>query len=270
VTSSHSPLRIGAKISSKTGVARGRIGGFAIGQDGQVYALVARHVALAEVDGRIFLHDEEIGMAVAWQIAAGGADDRLPMSEAICAIAICDPKRPIIVEEAGIRISSCFTDPMDSLDSPVRTLSDSDGFSRGIVAWVGSRVRIRYQGGADERYSGAIEVTFEKSETSGLVTGDAGMPIVDDDGKLLGLAISGTHERCFVAPVAAYLEQHKLSLYRLADSSAEKVVQVEDVAAGLRDVSANLTGWIHESMQGARLFRQTADGQAQLVFEDAE
>jgi GAF domain-containing protein len=270
VTGGHSPLRIGAKISSKTGVARGRIGGFARGQDGQVYALVARHVAFAEVDGRIFLHDEEIGTAVAWQVAAGGADDRLPMSQAICAIAISDPKRPIIVEEAGIRIDSYFADPTDSLDRRVRTLSDSDGFSHGIVAWVGSRVRIRYQGDANEHYSGAVEVTFEKSATSGLVKGDAGMPIVDDDGKLLGLAISGTHERCFVAPVAAYLEQHKLRLYRLADSPAQKVAQVEHVAAGLRDVSANLTGWIHESKRGARLFRQTADGEAQLVFEDAE
>lgn len=264
------PLRMGSRISSVTGVASGRIGAFARGAGGRIYALVARHVAFAEGDGRVFEHDEELGAAETWRCADTGQQERLPISQTIAAIDVTDACRPIVVEEAGISVTAAYDDPLDTLDLRVRTLADSDSFASGTVAWVGSNVRIRFHDGTEAQYSGAVEVSLDEMEEGGLCRGDAGMPIIDDDGGLVGLVISGTHSRCFVAPVAPFLRQHNLTLYRLSEPSTASKSQVDQVAAGLRDVSSNLTEWMQENQRRTPLFLRSADGEARLVLEGVE
>lgn len=264
-----SPLRMGARISTATGVARGRIGGFA--KDGErLFALVARHVALAEGDGQLYLNEQYIGTVDVSGATGMRLDKRSPMSNAIVAMEIAKDHGAIIVEEAGISVTTAYADPVDALDRRVRTLADSDSFASGAVAWVGSRVRVRHADGSEVHYSEAIEVALDDLGEGELARGDAGMPVIDEGGNLLGLVISGTHSRCFVAPVGPFLEAHSLSLYRLSSAPAEVEGRVEQVAAGLRDVSANLTEWRLESRRTHKLFRPTADGVAQLVLEGTE
>jgi hypothetical protein len=268
------PLRIGGQISSATGVARGRIGGFATGHDGRLFALVARHVAHAEHDGLIFNEDEKLGTTRELSIVEQDWDANIPnLAAAIAAVDITDACRPIVVEEAGITVDTYFENPLDALDKRVRTLADSDDCAEGTVVWVGSRVRVLY--GEDRpplRYTDAVEVSFDQPEEVRLARGDAGMPVVDHDGRLVGLVISGTPARCFVAPVAPFLKRHNLTLYSQQGPTAEadEAVPFDQVAAGLRDASLNLSEWIRESAHRPRLFTRTADGGSALILEAAE
>lgn len=268
------PLRIGGQISSSTGVARGRIGGFATSDDGRLFALVARHVAHAEEDGEIFNEDEKLGAARELSVVEQCWDANIPnLAAAIAAVDITDSCRPIVVEEAGITVDSYYENPLDALDERVRTLADLEDCAEGTVVWVGSRVRVSYgEGRPSQRYANAVEVCFEQPEDVRLSRGDAGMPVVNHDGRLVGLVISGIPARCFVAPVAPFLKRHNLKLYSQKGPPAEvdQAIPFDQVAAGLRDASLNLSEWIRESTHRPRLFTRTAHGGSALILEAAE
>jgi hypothetical protein len=264
------PLRLGGRISSTTGLALGRIGAFAVSDDGRTFAVVARHVAFAEEDRRIFLNDQEIGKVEQSTVATKQEARRAPICDALVAIDVTADLRPIIIEEAGISVEHFCNDTLDLLDKRVRTISDSDIYASGIVAWVGSRVKVKHRDGSEVHYSDAIEVAFDENGGSGLAKGDAGMPIVTLDGALVGLAISGTSSRCFVAPIAPFLKQHRLQLYHPGSPQAGNESQVDKVTSGLRDVASNLSEWLAESKRLKPLFHRSSLGEVQIVLEGAE
>ena len=265
------PLRLGARITSETGLATGRIGAFARGEDGQLFVLTARHVLIAEPSRRAYLNTSELGEYADLPVLDDDSDeDANDFSAAIAVIRVSDQASPVVIEEAGITVDDYVEDTFELVDEPVRTVSDTDIFSEGIIVSASRRTFVR--DGAllktTIRFSNAIEIRVDR-EVGFLEKGSAGMPIVDGKGRLVGLLMSRSEQGFFAAAVAPFLKRHGLSLHKTkARPTPRAVFDVETINADLRDVSLNLSEWKHQRDGRDSMFRRTPTGELVLELVD--
>jgi hypothetical protein len=111
-----------------------------------------------------------------------------------------------------------ITSPVGALGQPVRKLALSGASTVGILSGVECPVHLRSKSTRTVKtYVGACEITWSDSDQPFSGPGDAGAPVVNERGELIGIVIGGARNRCFVAPLDQMIKETNT---RLADRGA--------------------------------------------------
>lgn len=232
-------IRPGQQLVTKTGRASCRLGAIAVGPDGSMIGLTARHIVESEEEASMF--DAVTGAFI------GRRSDRRPcltsgdefyetiglieLDERL--VAIDESDEPIISVEAA--------KPRDRIGSTVRKL-EAGGFSTGRLEGYGGSIEFQYLSGSQPIIlRNFLELSFP-SETA-TAPGEAGSPIIDESGALLGLLIGGNADRAYAAPVQPFMRRHRYRLFRPNPSTANSPEEA------LREVEMDLRSTSHGAEQ---------------------
>ncbi|HTU12424.1 MAG TPA: hypothetical protein VMG08_16150 [Allosphingosinicella sp.] len=260
------PIRLGGRIASETGARLGRIGAFATDRAGRLFALGARHVIEAETSEIIYADGLPLGARFAFG-PRQDEDGSFPrMSDAIGAIRLDDSQSTVITEACGFLVEGCIDDAMPLIGDTAFCISSAMSPIRCTVTGVDLSVFVRgLPHETPRRLWGAIEITFEAEDNPTLGKGDAGAPVVDARGNIIGLAISATGRRCYVALLAEYLRDNGLVAKFGAAKPTSSYVSEPSMAyihATFRAVGEGLSQWAND------MRRQVRDAGQNTLRED--
>lgn len=110
----------------------------------------------------------------------------------------------------------------------------------------------------------AVRVTSKDRRKPFAKRGDSGAPVVDTDGRLLGLVFSGNEDHTYVLPVKNYLEEHGLVLVKNDEGPVSVDPQVRE-----SDLIAEKPSYYEKNVRDLTEFRRAALTDEPLDLDDA-
>jgi hypothetical protein len=220
-------IRAGQRLSTTTGVAFCRLGAVVVGGDGRLLGLTARHILECEGDGRLFDAETNalIGTAVAGraQVESGG-----DFAETIGIIELAH----VSIDDSDVRTANLTsgTPRFRNGERVTKRQSDCANIDGSLEGFGGSIEFEDPTTGHPTILRGVIELSFP-DDVGATQRGEAGSPVFDGTGALIGLLMAGSAERAYAAPVHEFLERHG---YRLYCAEPESAVQEGTADAGIK------------------------------------
>jgi hypothetical protein len=239
-------LRPGRVLSTLNGDAFCRLGAIVQDVGGKLYGLTARHILEAEDDPVIFdaATSTPVGYRVELPVAAEGDEffHSIGLFEIDTKFVSIDMTHDLV---ADMRIAP----PDYQLTGTISKLGPDGVFQSGELIGYGGSI---YFKASPESTSvvlkNVIEIVFH-SGAEATCRGEAGSPILNEDGAIIGLLIAGSEVRAYAAPISGFLEiaglrpvkinrENSIDLDRLSEELSEELREASFGAEQLRhDIS---------------------------------
>lgn len=201
--------RPGIPIAS--GSLNGRLGPIVEATDGRRYALSVKHVLFGASEGSVCEVVNEAGAIIGEAVANSKARRITEIGE--IGLVQLSSVEPFSTAYGDFETIKMFDEDKDAeLNKPIYNF-DAEGRRReGRISATRTAVAIRMASPKNVVIRNAIRTRSVDKEEPFAVPGDSGSPVVDAEGHLVGLVISGNDDFVYLVPVDEFLELNELEL----------------------------------------------------------